>query len=95
MEDTPMLTKLLGLIDKTNPKRLVISAHDYVQLRTEVMAHYASVANGQQIVPPPDPKTGFAGYLYGIPLFIEPQDKLLKAAQKAVDHEEDLEPVQA
>lgn len=86
MADTPMLNKLLEHIAETNPRRLSISAHEYVQLRTEVMVHLSSFnLHEQSIMPPPDGATGFAGYLYGIPLYIEREDKLIKAAQKALE----------
>lgn len=88
--DTPMLDKMLERISLEQPTRLMITPLEYVQLRAEVLSHYSSVEFGvHALMPPPDELTGFAGYLYGVPLFVGKEDKLIKAAQKAVNKEND------
>lgn len=89
MAETPMLNKLLEYIAETNPKRIVITPRQYVELRGEVMVSLGAMFHTEQILPPPDGTTGFAGYLYGVPLYIGAEDKLIKAAQKALNEETD------
>lgn len=88
MADTPMLNKLLEYIAENDPQRIVISPRDYVELRGEVLLSLGAMAHTQNVLPPPDGATGFAGYLYGVPLYIGAEDKLIKAAQKALNEED-------
>lgn len=84
----PTLERLLDILlhhEKANlkpPDRLTITKEEFNELRKEV-PRISSMGQPDKLV------KGFAGYLYGVPLFVVEPDPLIVAAQKIVDAEQE------